>query len=78
MDLENNLLTEPVIFCPTILIDEDSKDELKQYLTDQISELSTHSIDDKILSNEIKLRLKNLLSKKIGLKPLTVIEIVRI
>ena len=26
MDLENNLLTEPVIFCPTILIDEDSKE----------------------------------------------------
>ena len=78
MDLENNLLTEPVIFCPSILIDENSKDELKQYLTEQISELSNHSIDDKILSDEIKLRLKNLLSKKIGLKPLTVIEIVRI
>ena len=33
MDLENNLLTEPVIFCPSILIDENIKDELKQYLT---------------------------------------------
>ena len=78
MDLDNNLLTDPVIFCPSILLDNDNKDEIKKFLAEEVAILSDQSIDDNVLSDEIKIRLRNLLKKKIGLKPLTIIEIVRI
>ncbi len=78
MNIDNELLSEPVIFCPSILIDEESKDEIKNFLEEEVAVLSNQSIDDNVLCNEIKIRLKNLLKKKIGLKPLTIIEIVRI
>ena len=78
MDLDNNLLTDPVIFCPSILLDDNNKDEIKKFLAEEVAILSNQSIDDNVLSDEIKIRLRNLLKKKIGLKPLTIIEIVRI
>ena len=41
-------------------------------------EISKKSIDDNILCNELKTMVKSFLKMKTGLKPSTIIEIVRI
>ena len=78
MDLNNSLLSDPVIFCPSIFINEEYIDELKNIITKDIKDLSDRSIDDKVLSDEVKTKVRSFIKIKIGLKPLTVIEIVRI
>ncbi len=78
MDLEDKLLAEPVIFSKSILLDEKSKIELIRIIENSIKELSNKSFDDNVLCNELKIDIRSYLKLKIGLKPLTYIEIVRI
>ncbi len=78
MNLDNELLAEPVVFSKSILLDESNKLELKKVLSNTIKELSAKSIDDEVLSNELKIKIRSYLKITIGLKPLTIVEIVRI
>ena len=78
MNLEDSVLSDPVIFCPTIFEDEKSKIELQKLISDEIKKLSKSSIDDRVLSEEIKKIVRSFIKKKNGLKPSTYVEIVRI
>jgi len=78
MNLEDSVLSDPVIFCPTIFEDEKSKIELQKLISDEIKKLSKSSIDDRVLSEEIKKIIRSFIKKKNGLKPSTYVEIVRI
>ena len=78
LNLENNLINEPVIFCPTVTEDELLIKEIKNQIEDEIIKFGKNFIDDNIMRDEIKRNVKKLINKNIGLKPLTYIEIVRI
>ena len=78
MSIQDRLLADPVIYSKSILLEESNKNELSQILSDSIKSLSNKSIDDEVLCNEIKIQIRGYLKDKIGLKPLTCVEIVRI
>ena len=78
LDVDNNLLNEPVIFCPTVSDDNSLIQEIKNLISDIINEIGSKFIDDFMMSEEIKKNVKKLIKNTIGLKPLTYIEIVRI
>ncbi len=78
MSVQDKLLTDPIIYSKSILLEEGSKNELSKIISDSISSLSERSVDDEILRNEIKIQIRGYLKDKIGLKPLTSVEIVRI
>ena len=78
MNVNDDLLTEPIIFCKTIPIEESNKVELKEVISESIRDLSKNSIDDSVLSNELKIKIRSYIKMTTGLKPLTYVEIVRI
>ena len=78
LDLDNNLLSDPIIFCPTVSDDESLIKEIKEQVSDDLKKIGKNFIDDNIMSNELKRNVKKLINDNIGLKPLTYIEIVRI
>ncbi len=78
MSVEDKLLTDPIIYSKSILLEEGSKNELSQIISNSIRNLCEKSIDDEVLRNEIRIQIRGYLKDKIGLKPLTCVEIVRI
>lgn len=78
MNSNDELLTEPIVFCPSLLMDEQKKEDIKKMITKEILNLSNNFINDDVLNQEIKVKVRTFLKSVIGLKPLTVIEIVRI
>ena len=78
LDLDNKLLTEPVIFCPTVTEKNELVCDLKKLISEQLIQMVSKSITDEILSDELKKIVRSYIKKSIGLKPLTYIEIVRI
>ena len=78
LDLDNKLLTEPVIFCPTVTDKNELVDDLKNLISEQLIKMASKSLTDQILSDELKKIVRSYIKKSIGLKPLTYIEIVRI
>ncbi len=77
-DLNDKLLTDPVIFCPSIPIDDYVKSELKSIIIDDFEQICIGSLDDNVLCDQIKSNVRSFFKNKIALKPLTFIEIVRI
>ena len=77
-DLDNKLLTEPVVFCPTVTDKNELIHDLKILISEQLFKMSSNSLTDQILSEELKKIVRSYIKKSIGLKPLTYIEIVRI
>ena len=78
LDLNNKLLTEPVIFCPTVTDKNELISDLKNLISEQVCQMASKSLTDEILSDELKKTVRSSIKKSIGLKPLTYIEIVRI
>ena len=78
LDLNDNLMTDPVIFCPSVPIDDDIKYELKSLISKNFDKICNNSFDDNILCDQIKSNVRSFFKNKIELKPLTFIEIVRI
>jgi ribonuclease J len=78
LDLDNKLLNEPIIFCPTVSEDEEFIEGIKKLLIDEINGYGKNFNDDNIISTELKKIIKKTINKLIGLKPLTYVEIVRI
>ena len=78
LDLDNKLLTEPVIFCPTVTDKNELVGDLKNLISEQLIKMASKSLTDQILSDELKKIVRSYIKKSIGLKPLTYIEIVRI
>tara|TARA_B100000963_G_C22539618_1_gene631562 strand:- start:321 stop:1211 length:891 start_codon:yes stop_codon:yes gene_type:complete len=77
-DVNDKLLTDPIIFCPSIPISEDNRTELRSLIKEEFQNLCENSLDDNLLSDQIKIIVRSFLKNKIALKPLTFIEIVRI
>ena len=77
-DLDNKLLTEPVVFCPTVTDKNELVDDLKILISEQLFKMASNSLTDQILSEELKKIVRSYIKKSIGLKPLTYVEIVRI
>ena len=78
LDLDNKLLNEPIIFCPTVSEDKELIEDIKKLLIDEINGYGKNFFDDNIISTELKKLIKKTINKLIGLKPLTYVEIVRI
>ncbi len=78
LDLDNKLLTEPVIFCPTVTDKNELVGDLKNLISEQLIKMASKSLTDQILSDELKKIVRSYIKKSIGLKPLTYIEIIRI
>jgi len=76
--IDNDLKAEPVVYCPTLALDEEDIKGFKSYLKKEIISISKTCIDDNILGNEIKIIARIYIKKKIGLKPSTIVEIIRI
>ena len=77
-DVNDNLVGEPIIFCPTVSDDELFKNEIKSVIQQQVIEIVNKSIVDDFLISELKKIIKSFIKKNIGLKPITHVEIVRI
>ena len=77
-DLDNKLLTEPVVFCPTVTDKNELVHDLKILISEQLFKMASNSLTDQILSEELKKIVRSYIKKSIGLKPLTYVEIVRI
>ena len=77
-DLDNKLLTEPVVFCPTVTDKNELIHDLKILISEQLFKMASNSLTDQILSEELKKIVRSYIKKSIGLKPLTYVEIVRI
>ena len=78
ISINNDLKADPVLYCPTLALDENDLTNLKDFLKKEIISISKNCIDDNILSNEIKIIARTYIKKKIGLKPSTIVEIIRI
>jgi hypothetical protein len=78
MGIDNDLKAEPVVYCPTLALDEEDIKDFKSYLKKEIISTSNTCIDDNIFGNEIKVIARIYIKKKIGLKPSTIVEIIRI
>ena len=78
MNTDDNLMSEPVIFCPTVTDKNELVDDLKNLISEQLIKMASISLTDRILSDELKKIVRSYIKKSIGLKPLTYIEIVRI
>ena len=78
ISIDNDLKADPVLYCPTLALDEEDLTILKNYLKKEIISISKTCIDDKILGNEIKIIARTYIKNKIGLKPSTIVEIIRI
>ncbi len=78
LDLDNKLLTEPVVFCPTVTDEKKLIADISNLVSEQVNETVSKSFMDEILCDELKKTVRSYIKKSIGLKPLTYIEIVRI
>ena len=78
ISIDNVLKADPVLYCPTLALDEDDLAILKDYLKKEIKSISKTCIDDNIFGNEIKIIARTYIKNKIGLKPSTIVEIIRI
>ena len=78
ISIDNDLKAEPVVYCPTLALDEEDIKDFKSFLKKEIISISKTCIDDNILGNEIKIIARIYIKKKIGLKPSTIVEIIRI
>ena len=50
LDLDNNLLNEPIVFCPTVSEDALLIKEIKDQVSDDIKKFGKSFIDDNIMS----------------------------
>jgi len=78
LNLDNELVTDPIVFCPSIFEDANDMEILKDNIVESLNEIINSSYDDKVICEQIKSKTKSYIRKKIGLKPLTYVEIVRI
>ncbi len=78
MNLDDEIIHEPVIFTSTISIDIEDLEDLKEFIITEINSISQNCIDDNILKNDLKKKVKSFFKKRIGLKPFTNFEIVRL
>ena len=78
LNLDNELIADPIVYCPSILEDSVDIEIVKKAIIQCFSEIIDSSFDDEVLSEQIRSNTRSFIRKKTGLKPLTCVEIVRI
>ncbi len=78
MNLNDEIIHEPIVFTSTISMSIEEKESLKKFIIDEINLIAQNCIDDNVLKNNMKKRVKSFFKERIGLKPFTNFEIVRI
>ena len=78
LGIDNSFKSEPIVYCPSLCLDLDQIKDFKAFLKEDATSLIDSCVDDNIFANEIKISARNFVKKKIGLKPSTHIEIIRI
>ena len=78
LGIDNSFKSEPIIYCPSLCLNLDQIKDLKAFLKKDATSLIDSCVDDNIFANELKISARNFVKKKIGLKPSTHIEIIRI
>ena len=78
MNTEDTIMADPIIFCPSLLLEEEKIEEIKNVIKEEIYNYSNKYVDDEVFRHELKIKVRGFLKSEIGLKPLTIIEIVRI
>ena len=64
LDLDNKLLTEPVVFCPTVTDKNEFIHDLKILISEQLFKMASNSLTDEILCDELK-KLLDLILRKV-------------
>ena len=78
LSVEDKIIHDPVIHTSTISLDNDSTRDLKSLITQETLTVLKNCIDDNVLKIDLEKKVRNFLKKKIGLKPSTHFEIIRI
>ena len=60
MNVDNELLSDPVIFCPTVTKDIDLIKNLSSLISNEIDNLKNSSITDEVMISEIKIKIRSL------------------
>ena len=64
MNVDNELLSDPVIFCPTVTKDIDLIKNLSSLISNEIDNLKNSSITDEVMISEIKIKIRSFIKKK--------------
>ena len=80
IDLDNNLLSNPLILSKTFLDEDDEKGKIKikKYLIGELEKMLESHVNDILLEEEIKKIIRTFIKKEYGIKPLTDVKIIRI
>ena len=80
LDINDNLLLDPIISTITLLDEDDEAEKLKlvDSIVDIYEELIDNSNNDISLEDKIKKRIKNIKKKNFGIKPKVDMTIVRV
>ena len=80
LNLENNLLSNPIILSKTFLDEEDEKDKEKisKYLLEEIKQNFDNIVSDNLAEDYLKKKVRNFIKKEYGIKPLTDVKLIRI
>ena len=63
MNVDNELLSDPVIFCPTVTKDIDLIKNLSSLISNEIDNLKNSSITDEVMISEIKIKIRSFIKK---------------
>ena len=63
MNVDNELLSDPVIFCPTVTKDNDLIKNLSSLISNEIDNLKNSSITDEVMISEIKIKIRSFIKK---------------
>ena len=62
-DINDNLVGEPIIFCPTVSDDEMFKNKIKKIIQQHVMEIIKNTIVDEILASELKKMIRSFIKK---------------
>ena len=80
LNTSDELMTDPVISALSIFDDEDKSEKklVINFLKNFIIKIIDTGFDDKMISDEIKKKLKSYLKQEYGVKPLIDIKLIRV
>ena len=80
MNVDDNLIINPIISSHTFLDEDDDSDKNKiiNYLTKLLNEMLEDNFNFVLAEDFIKKKVRNFIKKEYGIKPLTNVKLVRI
>ena len=80
LNIDDKLLVDPIVSSLTIFDDGDvdEKNKMIKYIKAQYSEIIINFLNDKMLEEQIKKKIRNFTKKQLGIKPMIDMKIIRI